>query len=264
MLNYVKLVLRYILNYFGYDLIKSIKPRKSLKTERLTYFKTKTGNYYLPTDAYEDIVARAIIDGRVFEDEVVSIAKSYIKPKSVVLDVGANYGQMSVIFAEAVGLNGKVYSFEADEFIYSILNKNIEANNKVDVIRPIFGAVHDVNTTLIFPEQDFKVFGSYGAYGVDYTAKAGRSVKTVVIDDLAIEGPISFMKVDIQGGDLLAMRGAINTIRKNKMPIVFEYEYQLEERYSLSFQAYVDFISEIGYEFKKVLGGHNFLITPKS
>jgi len=55
------------------------------------------------------------------------------------------------------------------------------------------------------------------------------------------------MKVDIQGGDLQAMQGAVATIARNKMPIVFEYQYRFEAQYKLSFQAYVDFVGQIGY-----------------
>lgn len=125
------------------------------------------------------------------------------------------------------------------------------------------GAVHDQeDITLIFPEQDFKRFGSYGSYGIDYNAVDGRKVKTLTIDSLRIKNQISFMKIDIQGGDLFAMRGAVKTIKKHKMPILFEYDYHFEDEFNMNFQDYVDFVSSINYKFKKVLSGHNFLIVP--
>lgn len=36
---------------------------------------------------------------------------------------------MSVLFARLVGDEGEIFSFEADDFIYEILLKNIEANS---------------------------------------------------------------------------------------------------------------------------------------
>jgi hypothetical protein len=58
------------------------------------------------------------------------------------------------------------------------------------------------------------------------------------------------------------MQGAINTIQRFRMPIIFEYEYQFEEKYNYSFQEYVDFVTSIDYKFARVINGCNFLILP--
>jgi len=237
---------------------------KSVKTDRIVKYETPTGDYYLPADAVQDIVANTIIRGEVFEKEVVELASNYIARDTVVLDVGSNFGQMAILFAKMVGENGKVFAFDADDFVFKILEKNIELNKLSRVIKPFFGAVHDNDDeTLLFPEQDFVRFGSYGSYGIDYNATKGRKVKTLTIDSLGIQEHVSFMKIDIQGGDLLALKGAMKTIEKNKMPILFEYEYQLEEEFNMKFQDYVDFVTKIDYKFEKVINGHNFLIIPK-
>jgi len=260
----IRKVFKNVFRVFGLEVSKYTAPRKSKKSKNLTLHKTATGNYYLPTDAYEDVVANTIIGNQIFEKEVIELAAKYIKTGNTVLDVGANFGQMSILFSNMVGENGKVHSFDADDWVYEIFNKNIEANNKAGIIIPHFGAVHNVaGKILIFPDQDFEEFGAYGAYGIDYNAKKGREVKTITIDSLNIEEPIQFMKIDIQGGDLQAMQGAVKTIQKNKMPILFEYEYHFEEKYKLCFQDYVDFVESINYKFHKVINGHNFLITSK-
>ncbi len=257
-----KLIVK-IFNKLGFEIYRITKPQKSSKSRNLNYHKTSTGNFYLPADAHQDVVAIAIKKNQVFEKEVVDLAAKYIKPGTAVLDVGCNFGQMSILFSKLVGDKGKVYSFDADDWIFEIFTKNIAANNKNDIIKPHFGAVHNViGETLIFPEQDFTEFGTYGSYGIDYNANAGREVKTLTIDSLNIQEPISFMKIDIQGGDLQGMQGAVETIKRNKMPILFEYEYHFEERFKLCFQDYVDFVTSIDYKFHKVINGHNFLIIP--
>jgi hypothetical protein len=58
------------------------------------------------------------------------------------------------------------------------------------------------------------------------------------------------------------MKGAVETIARNRTPILFEYEYQFEEDYNFYFQDYVDFVRSIDYKFKNVISGHNFLIVP--
>jgi FkbM family methyltransferase len=263
----MKQLIKSILNNFGFEITKFNKKTteiRSKRTKNLTLHHTTTGNYYLPTDAVNDVVANTIISNQIFEKDVVDLATKYIKPNTAVLDVGSNFGQMSILFSNLVGENGCVHAFDADDWIFEILNKNIKANHKENKIIPHFGAVHNVdNEILIFPEQDFEKYEAYGAYGIDYKATKGREVKSFTIDSLHIEQPISFMKIDIQGGDLQAMQGAVKTIAKHQMPILFEYEYHFEEDYDLCFQDYVDFVQSINYKFYKNINGHNYLIIPR-
>lgn len=239
-------------------------PRKqSKRTNRLATYKTATGTYCLPADAKGDVIAAAIIADKVFDKEIVDLAKKYAKPGTTVLDVGSNFGQMSVLMADVVGDGGKVHAFEADDFIFGILQKNVELNHKAKTIVTHFCAVHDKSgERLFFPVQDFERFQTYGSYGIDYVGKRGREVRTLAIDDVEFESPVSFMKIDIQGGDLFALRGAVRTIAKYRMPIIFEYEYLFEDELGLSFQEYVDFVRSIDYKFAKVIGGQNYLILP--
>lgn len=242
---------------------KPVAPKIIEKLEFLNLYDTVTGRYYLPNNAKEDIVANAIMSNKIFEKEVVDCAAKYIKRESAVLDVGSNFGQMSVLFSKMVGDTGRVYAFDADDFIFDILQKNLAANNCTNVIST-FGAVHSkYGETLIFPKQDFVRFNTYGSYGIDYNATEGRKVKSITIDSLNIDMPVSLMKIDIQGGDLLALKGAVNTIKKNKMPILFEFEYHFQDEYKLSFQEYVEFVNEIDYKFERVMSGHNYLIIPR-
>jgi len=238
--------------------------QKSIRTNSLSLHETATGKYFLPTDAHQDGIANTIIKGGIFDTPIYEIAKQYIKHGTTVLDVGSNFGQMAVLFSKLVGDQGVVHAFEADDFVFHILEKNIFINNCFN-IKAHFGAVHNVSgATLCFPVQDFERFGTYGSYGIDYknTTQGGRQVKTMAIDDFEFELPISFMKVDVQGGDLFVLRGAVKTIEKYRMPIIFEYEYLFEDELSLNFQEYVDFVQSINYRFEKVILGQNYLIVP--
>ena len=84
----------------------------------------------MPTDAVGDVVANAIKNNLIFEKEIVDVAAKYIKPNTVVLDVGSNFGQMSILFSEMVGEKGIVHAFDADDWVFEILNRNIKANDK--------------------------------------------------------------------------------------------------------------------------------------
>lgn len=237
--------------------------KNQLNQPDLAFFRTPIGYYYLPTNVPTDIVIKEMKNGRIFEPEVVEVAKQCIMPGSTVLDVGASFGQMTLLFSNFVGVHGRVYSFEADAFVYQVLVKNIAANHRSNVTA-FCRAVYDKSgETMFYPVPNFKRFGSYGSYGLDPNAREGRQVETMTIDSLDIRTPISFMKVDVQGSDLFALRGAVETIRSHRMPVIFEYEEQFQEEFRTCFQDYLEFVESIGYKIDKVVYGINYLIVPK-
>ena len=231
--------------------------------EDLDYFETPIGNYYLPNNAPNDHVISIMKRGKYFDENIINVAKKYIKPGTSVLDLGAHLGQMSILFSKLVGPEGKIYSFDADDYIYEILKKNIAANHCTN-IQHFFGAVYNENDKMLyFPKPDVSKFGAYGSYGLQPNTDKGREVKSITIDRLNIAGPISFMKIDVQGSDLFALEGAVETIKKNKMPIIFEFEQQFQNDFNTTFQDYIDFVNKINYKFIETIDGINYLIMPK-
>jgi len=242
----------------------SKKYKVSSDKEGLDLYDTPTGKFYLPQGLKADHVADTIKNGLCFDEEIIEVAKSYIKKDTAMLDIGANYGQMSVVLSKHVASigAGKVYSFEAEPFVGQVLKKNIEINNCKNV-EIVLGAVYyKAGEEVIFPEPDFKRFGAYGSYGIDPQASSGRAVKTITIDSLQISEPISFIKIDIQGSDLFALQGARETILKNKPAIIFEYEEQFQQEFKTSFNDYVEFVKSIDYKFVRTYMDINYLIVP--
>ncbi len=244
------------------DLLLTIPTDERFADKPLAFYETPIGNYYLPANAPNDCIAVEMRSGKVFEPEIVDAARKYIKKGTAVLDIGANFGQMSLLFSEFTGEDGQVLSFEADDYIFYILQQNISANNRHN-IRAFWRGVYDKsNEKMFYPLQDFKKYGAYGSYGLEPNATSGRKIETIAIDDLNIQIPISFMKIDVQGSDLFAMRGAIETIKRHQMPIVFEFEQQFQDEFKTEFQDYLDFIYSISYKVQEVIYGINYLIVP--
>ena len=253
-------IIKVLLDKTGFNL----SPRNiSTRTNTLELVDTATGRYFLPKDAHADVIAADIKAGKIFEQYVYDTAVRYIKEDTIVLDIGSNFGQMAIMMARHVGANGMVYAFEANDFVFDILRRNVEENHAR--IKPHFCAVHNVGgQTLYFPDPDLRRFGTYGSYGIDYVGHQGKPVTTLAIDDLTFDMPVSFIKIDVQGGDLFAMQGAVKTIEKFKMPILFEYEKEFEAEQGYTFQQYLDFIESINYRIAEKLGDHDFLIMPKN
>jgi len=145
-----------------------------------------------------------------------------------------------------------------------LLRKNVDENGATNVI-VIEAAVWDKDfEKLPYPTPDFKRFKAYGSYGIDRrgVAESDRFVPSKTIDSFLFTVPISFMKVDVQGSDLRALRGARETIRKHRMPIIYEHEALFDEEFGVSFRDYEGFVESIGYTETAVIGGVNHVIEP--
>ena len=70
----------------------------------------------------------------VHDPTETALVRKEIKRGDVVLDVGANVGYYTLIFAECVGETGKVFAFEPDPTNFALLKKNIEANGVKNVV----------------------------------------------------------------------------------------------------------------------------------
>jgi FkbM family methyltransferase len=256
--------IRSTINDFGFDIVRvshSIRPKS---VGQFDYYKTRFGNYYLPSGARNDLVVREIRRGRLFEPEVVDVARRFARPGTAVLDVGANFGQMAVQFARMVGEKGRVYAIEAQRPVFEILEKNATANGADNIVSVFAAALAETGRQLRFPRPDFSRFPSFGSYNLPLDADEGDPVDSLKIDDLAIDRPVSFMKIDVQGCDLFAMQGAVETIARHRMPILFEFEQQFQDEYRTSFQDYVSFVASVGYEFTETVLGNNYLIQSRA
>jgi len=174
-----------------------------------------------------------------------------------VLDIGANIGYFSTFFSKLTGQNGRVYCFEPSPENYTLLIKNIEIN-KAKNARAYQIAAGDCNSTLklYLNEEnsgDNRFFSDEDAY---------KSVEVPVqkLDDLQeiVNTEVNFIKIDIQGNELSALKGMEEILmRNNNIKIFCEYwPYGLISNNTNPKDLY-DYIKSLGfiiYDFKEGLG----------
>ena len=253
------------MNIFNPKKILFLLPRwirfKIFNIKKLKLYKTNTGSYYLPFFAFRDVVRNTIIENKIFDNDVYEYSKKYIKENSVVIDAGANYGQLSILFSK-VKPGVKVYAFEAFKYISQILLKNVKINNaNVKIYNCILSDENKKN--LIISDSILKEFNNYGSNSVELETdeNQGNLINSIKIDDLDIQEKISFMKIDVQGYDLKVLKGAKKTIMKNKMPIIIEYSEEFENKFDYNFSDFLKILKEINYKIKKKISEANYLIV---
>ena len=240
---------------------------KIFNLKKLKLYKTKTGNYYLPQFALKDLIRNEIIDNKVFDKKVYETAVKYVKDDTIVLDVGANFGQLSVLLSKYKN-NVEVYSFEASKYIFEILKKNVQINNaNVKLFHNLVG--NETEQELFIKKLNISKFNTYGSNMIEKTEIRNENspniekINSIKIDDIFFGKKISFMKIDVQGYDLEVLKGSKNTIIKHQMPIIFEYEEDFAKDFNYSFKSFENFIDEINYKISIQIDKSNYLILPK-
>jgi methyltransferase, FkbM family len=142
----------------------------------------------------------------IFEPQETELVKQEVKRGDVVLDLGANIGYHTLLFARLVGSEGKVYAFEPDPTNFALLKRNVRANGYTNV-ELVQKAVSDKNgkIKLYLCEEnrgDHRIYDSHDG-------RESVEVESVRLDDYfqGYEREINFIKMDIQGAEMMALRG---------------------------------------------------------
>lgn len=154
----------------------------------------------------------------------ISLIKKYTKAGDTVLDIGANIGFYAEILSQQVGEKGRVHCFEPDTTNFKHLQnrcaslKNVSINNK---------AVADKTQTL-------KIYTSK-QLNVDHrTYKPDEYDQEIDIDAIAIDEylpfdsaqgdiKINFIKMDIQGFEMSAVKGMTKTLQSPDLKMLSEF-----------------------------------------
>lgn len=146
----------------------------------------------------------------------------------VVIDCGVGWGDTTVYLASLAGAEGKVYAFDILQDAFDALDSQLEENPEIKNIKKIKKAVTD-NCYQIFYTTD----PSPGAKIVDY--ETPFKVTSITIDAFVEKESISkidFIKMDIEGAERDALKGAERTIRAFKPKLAISI-YHLDDDYSV-------------------------------
>ncbi|WP_010273429.1 FkbM family methyltransferase [Paenibacillus senegalensis] len=169
------------------------------------------------------IIGGIELSGGLYEPHVMNLLHSIIKPDSVCMDIGANIGTISMVMSH-LAPSGKVYSFEPSPVNFMYLEQNLLFNACHNVEALHLGA-YDVNKEMQFYDIEAGGGWSFVSNGTQQ-GTPNQKVTCIKIDDWVKQRKLSsldLIKMDVEGAEIHALRGARNTIKSFKPDLVIEF-----------------------------------------
>lgn len=173
-------------------------------------------NYKIYSESFE------IIETWIYENYLLN-GRCEPEQGDVVIDAGAFKGETSIWFADKTGINGKVFAFEIVKSHLDLLVRNVKRNKLEDIIEIIDKGLLDENKSVFVSQEG-------GASSCsDYSKELIADV--IKLDTFIEENhleKIDFIKMDIEGSELAALKGAAGAIRmhKPKLAICIYHKYE--------------------------------------
>lgn len=179
------------------------------------------------------------------ECDVEAAFRAFAGPRDAVLDIGANVGTATLAFAR-LRPKATIYAVEASALMRAELERNIALNALSNIQIVPFAAGDQPGRAFLraeTPENPGSAFIS-APEGLRCT----EGVEVVRLDDRFPEGVrVGFMKLDIEGYETRALRGARRILTRDKPVLVVEVNELALGRAGSSVRELLESISGMGY-----------------
>lgn len=183
----------------------------------------KEFNGVFAIDARSDLFHRILIN-KSYEPKFVTYCLKYLDKNRDVIDVGANIGFYTILFAKTLN-NKKVLAIEPTKNALKRLHRNIELNHVMDQVDIFKGVASNhsgaVEIKTIKGKEEYSSLGKMKHPSISKESYITEEVIAITIDELVQQKSLDpgFIKVDVEGAEHLVFGGA-QKVLENKRPII--------------------------------------------
>jgi FkbM family methyltransferase len=157
------------------------------------------------------------------------IVKQLVKPGDCVVDAGANVGYVTLLLSRWVGEKGCVHSFEPVPETFEWLSESVRKLKLANVSLHNCGLSNSEQSAVMgIPRYSSGGENLYESRIVE-EGRGARFARTVNVSlntlDSLLAGSsrrVSFIKIDVEGHELLAVKGALQVISRDKPALLIE------------------------------------------
>jgi FkbM family methyltransferase len=241
-------ILRKMPSFKGKQRLASWLLKKQVSTLSDIVVKGKYGCVYKIPNIRENIGFDIYING-LFEEDTIHFILNNTPRNGILIDIGANIGSITIPVCK-LRSDIKAICIEASPRVYSYLEFNKESNqaNNCSIVNM---AVTDTDAQVVNFYSPVEKFGK-GSLSSVFTSNAER-VETITLDTLLEQkniDQVDFMKVDIEGYEYFAFRGAKRILSRSDAPdILFEFlDWAEKEAKDIQPGAAQQILLEYGYK----------------
>ena len=211
------------------------------------------GRFNVYIDSKDRTLGIQLLMNGFWEIEVTECVAQQVKPGMNVIDVGSNYGYFTLLMAGLIGnQKGKVYSVEANPYIYPLLKNTIKTNG-------LKSRVALFNLAITDKEEDRVMFnysegrGMNGHLAIQKEIRDDEHSISVLgnkLDNIIEPGErVDFIKVDIEGAEKMFWDGSTRIRKENpQLKILMEFN---AKRY-IDVDLFLDAIFEEGFGITQI------------
>jgi FkbM family methyltransferase len=183
-----------------------------------------------------------------YEETLTVFLINHLKPGLTVIDVGAHVGLHTLMFSQRIGPTGHVLAIEPSPANARLLRSHIAWNDcrNVEVIEAIVGDREaDVSFSFRADPTDPGGFANSLAYNI-----GGKTdtVPMTTIDVICAGRHPHLIKIDVEGAELLALRGACETLSRCAPMLIVAIHPEPMRMLGTSPTELVAFLAACGYQ----------------
>ena len=204
--------------------------------------------------------------GWPMEIDALPVFRRFLKPASVVLDIGANFGLYTAAAASFVRRRGRLYAFEANPHTFTFLQRTLYANRlihnpNVVAVNAFVGEAGGRRELYYSPQA----LGGASATNIGQWGAEGRSVAVAMIaldDFLPPDLPVDLVKIDVEGHEPYVLRGMRQTIARSPDIRIFLEFFDGFLAHTVGAEAFVAEIAALGLHLCEIVPGARIARLP--
>jgi FkbM family methyltransferase len=182
----------------------------------------------------------------LYEPHLLAFYQTRVQSGMTFVDVGANIGLYALLAAKLVGPSGCVHCFEPNSENCRLLLLSLKRNGFQHVVLHPYALGEQAGHAL-FSTSVSSNGGLMSNTEARLVAASCQVIPVMRLDD-AIQGPIHYLKLDVEGAEGRVCAGAQRLIEHNRPVITSEFSLEMLGRVSeMSGLAYLDFFRQRGY-----------------
>lgn len=189
--------------------------------------------------------------------DIILLMDRFVKPGMVVIDVGANLGEVSLAAARRVGISGHVYAFEPMDSQFACLIDNININEIKQITPEKKGLSDQGGVASIYSVSGvFKDGTKHVGLGTLYPSSersipSGEIELTTLDEYCSVKGVerIDLVKIDVEGAELAVLQGGVGALQRFKPYLIVEIQPGTTHSAGYRPEDIVNLLKTLGYSF---------------